>query len=189
MKKIFKNLESIKKKTIFILLILCASPSIAEVNEKSWSKECDTINGKETCIMIIIKETVNNDRIVTAWIEKRTTTQNKMTLISEEDKTYKLKETKTIVPFLVINLPLNVNIQKKPAIVFEGKKLFELSYTHCNGTEGCSTTIGLNDEVVKIFKAGKEIIIAFGSHGDTQIRSFEIPLKGFSKAYDSLGVN
>ena len=112
-----------------------------------------------------------------------------MALISEKEKTYKLNEIKTIVPVLVIHFPLNVNIQKRPAVIFEKKKLFELNYTHCNEVEGCSATVGLNNEVIKMFKAGKKMVIAFQPHGENKVRSIEIPLKGFSKSYDSLSVN
>ena len=75
---------------------------------------------------------------------------------------------------------------RRPAIYFEGKKLFDFSYTHCNATVGCQANASLNSDIIKIFKEGKKIDIAFAAHGEQNARSIEIPLKGFSKAYENL---
>jgi invasion protein IalB len=187
MKNLYKKIESLVKKICLIIIIVSPSSTLlAEINEKKWTISC--VDDNNLCIMIIVKNVApeSKERILTVYIANEKTSQNKMDLIDEKDKTYKLKKIDTITPFLFIRFPLGVDLLRRPAIYMAGKKLFDFNYTHCNGTVGCQANASLSSEIIKIFKEGKKIDIAFAAHGEQKARSIEIPLKGFSKSYESL---
>ena len=48
------------------------------------------------------------------------------------------------------------------------------------------TTVAINDEIIKLLKAGKELTVVTGVYGRKENLSINFPLKGFSKSYDSL---
>ena len=166
-------------------MVAPSSTLLAEIKEEKWTNNCDKNNH---CIMVIMKKanSESDDRLLTIYIANEKTSENKMDLINEKDKTYKLKKIEKIIPYLVVRFPLGVDLLRRPAIYFEGKKLFDFSYTHCNATVGCQANASLNSENIKIFKEGKKIKIAFGAYGEQSVRGIEIPLKGFSKSYEKL---
>ena len=127
--------------------------------------------------------------LATAYIQLGSTTERKMDLVDGvdgEEKTYKLKEEIKSVPVLFIKLPLNVNLQKSPLVQIDKKNIFNLPFSHCNAQDGCVTTVALNDEIIKLLKAGKELTVVTGVYGRKKNLSINFPLKGFSKSYDSL---
>ena len=181
MKILYKKINClIKKICLIIIMVAPSSTLLAEINEEKWTNNCDKNNH---CIMIIVRKanSENNERLLTIYIANEKTSENKMDLISETDKTYKLKKIEKITPYFFVLFPLNVDLLRRPAIYFEGKKLFDFNYTHCNGSVGCEANISLSSEIIKIFKGGKKIDVAFAVRGEQGARSFEIPLKGFSK--------
>ena len=175
---------------ILIVLLLAPITSSAEIGDKKWTKECNKGN-KEVCLIAINNQVAipgsdKKQTLATVLIQLATTTERKMDLVDGEEKTYKLKEENKLVPVLTVRFPLNVDLKKKPLIQIDKKNVLNIPFTHCNAKEGCNTSMTINDEVIKLFKSGKELSLAMGVYGAKDNIILNLPLKGFSKAYDSL---
>ena len=189
MKNLYKK-RFLNKLIILTVLLLAPITSSAEVGDKKWTKECAKDN-KKSCFIAInsqaaIPDSDKKQTLATAFISLGTTTERKMDLVDGEEKTYKLKEENKLVPVLTVKLPLNVDLKKLPLIQIDKKKVLNIPFTHCNPTEGCVTQIAINDEVVKLFKSGKELTLIMAIYANKNNMNINLPLKGFSKAYDSL---
>jgi invasion protein IalB len=189
MRKIYKK-RFLNKLIILTALLLAPITSSAEIGDKKWTKECNKDN-KKSCVIAIINQVAIPDSdkkqtLATAIIQLGTTTERKMDLVDGEEKTYKLKEENKLVPVLTVRFPLNVDLKKQPLIQIDKKNVLNIPFSHCNAKEGCVTQISINDEVVKLFKSGKELTLVMAAHGGKDNMSINLPLKGFSKAYDSL---
>ena len=189
MKKIYKK-RFLNKLIILTVLLLAPITSSAEIGDKKWTKECAKDN-KKSCLIAINSQVPipNSDKkqsLATVLIQLGTTTERKMDLVDGEEKTYKLKEENKIVNVLTVRFPLNVDLKKQPLIQVDKKKILNTPFTHCNAKEGCVTQITINDEVIKLFKSGKELTLVMGVYRAKDNKSINLPLKGFSKAYDSL---
>jgi invasion protein IalB len=180
----------LNKLIILTYLLLAPITSSAEVNDKKWTKECSKVNKKNCQIAVnsqmAVPDSDKKQTIATAYIQIGTATERKMDLVDGEEKTYKLKEENKLVPVLTIRFPFNVDLQKKPLIQVDKKNVLNIPFTHCNAQIGCNGTTAINDEVVKLFKSGKELTLITGIYGSKKNMSINLPLKGFSKAYDSL---
>ena len=189
MKKIYKK-RFLNKLIILTVLLLAPITSSAEVGDKKWTKECAK-NNKKSCVIAInsqvpIPDSDKKQTLATAIIQLGTTTERKMDLVDGEEKTYKLKEKNKLVPVLNVRFPLNVDLKKQPLIQVDKKNVLNIPFTHCNANAGCVTSMAINDEVVKLFKSGRELTLVMSVHGGKNNMSINLPLKGFSKAYDSL---
>ena len=189
MKKIYKK-KFLNKLIILVTLLLAPITSSAEIGDKKWTKNCNKVN-KKICVIAINHQTSvpNSDKkkvLATATIQLGSTTERKMDLVEGEEKTYKLKEEKKIVSVLSVRFPLNADLKKTPLVQVDKKNVFNIPYSHCNRNDGCVTSIVINDEIVKLFKLGKELTLVLGIYAKKDNISINLPLKGFSKAYDSL---
>ena len=185
LKKTFLNI-------LIILTVLLLAPitSLAEIGDKKWTKECNKDN-KKVCIIAInnqmaIPDSDKKQTLATVIIQLGATTERKMDLVDGEEKTYKLKEKNKLVPVLNVRFPLNVDLKKQPLIQVDKKNVLNIPFTHCNANAGCVTSMAINDEVVKLFKSGRELTLVMGIYRAKDNMSINLPLKGFSKAYDSL---
>ena len=189
MKKIYKK-KFLNKLIILTVLLLAPITSSAEVGDKKWTKECAKDNKKSCAIAIntqmAITDSDKKQTLATVIIQLGSTTERKMDLVDGEEKTYKLKEENKLVPVLTVRFPLNVDLKKQPLIQIDKKNVLNIPFTHCNGDEGCVTQITINDEVIKLFKSGKELTLITGIYRSKKNMNINLPLKGFSKAYDSL---
>ena len=188
MKKIYKK-KFLNKLIILTFLLLTPITSSAEIGDKKWIKNCDKTN--KICVIAINHQASipNSDKkqvLATAMIQLGSTTERKMDLVDGEEKTYKLKEENKVVPVLSIRLPLNVDLKKQPLIQIDKKNVLNIPFTHCNPKDGCVTQTAINDEVIKLFKSGKELTLVMLPYGSKDNMSINLPLKGFSKAYSSL---
>ena len=188
MKKMYKK-KFLNKLIILITLLLAPITSSAEIGDKKWTKNCDKKN--IVCVIAINYQTSvpNSDKkkvLATATIQLGSTTERKMDLVEGEEKTYKLKEEKKIVSVLSVRFPLNADLKKTPLVQVDKKNVLNIPYSHCNRNDGCVTSIVINDEIVKLFKLGKELTLVLGVYAKKDNMSINLPLKGFSKAYDSL---
>jgi invasion protein IalB len=188
MNKIYKK-KFLNKLIILITLLLAPITSSAEIGDKKWTKNCDKTN--KVCVIAINHQASvpNSDKkqlLATAMIQLGSTTERKMDLVDGEEKTYKLKEENKAVSVLSIRLPLNVDLKKTPLVQVDKKNILNIPYSHCNPNDGCVTSIVINDEVIKLFKSGKELTLVMGIYNGKNNMSINLPLKGFSKAYDSL---
>ena len=189
MKKIYKK-NFLNKLIILITLLLAPITSSAEIGNKKWTKECNKKN-KKVCVIAInyqnpVPDSDKKQILATALIQLGSTTERKMDLIDGEEKTYKLKEQNKVVPVLFIKLPLNINLAKKPLIQIDKKNILNIPFSHCNTKDGCVTTMPINDEVINLFKSGKELTLIMQVYRSDKNMSVKLPLKGFSKAYESL---
>ena len=189
MKKIYKK-RFLNKLIILTVLLLAPITSSAEVGDKKWTKECAKDN-KKSCLIAInsqvpIPDSDKKQTLATAIIQLGSTTERKMDLVDGEEKTYKLKEENKLVPVLTVRFPLNVDLKKQPLIQIDKKKVLNIPFSHCNPTEGCVTQIAINDKVIKLFKSGKELTLIMAIYANENNMNINLPLKGFSKAYDSL---
>ena len=189
MKNLYKK-RFLNKLIILTILLLTPITSSAEVGDKKWTKECAKDN-KKSCVIAIntqmaVPDSDKKQTLATAIISLGTTTERKMDLVDGEEKTYKLKEENKLVPVLTVRFPLNVDLKKQPLIQIDKKNVLNIPFTHCNANEGCVTQISINDEVIKLFKSGKELTLVMAVYRAKDNMSINLPLKGFSKAYDSL---
>jgi invasion protein IalB len=189
MKNLYKK-RFLNKLIILTILLLAPITSSAEVGDKKWTKECNK-NNKKSCAIAIntqmaIPDSDKKQTLATVIIQLGATTERKMDLVDGEEKTYKLKEENILVPVLTVRFPLNVDLKKQPLIQIDKKDVLNIPFTHCNAKEGCVTQITINDEVIKLFKSGKELTLAMGIYRAKDNMIINLPLKGFSKAYDSL---
>ena len=189
MKNLYKK-RFLNKLIILTALLLAPVTSSAEIGDKKWTKECAKDN-KKNCLIAInskidVPDSDKKQTLATVIILLGSTTERKMDLVDGEEKTYKLKEENKLIPVLTIRFPLNVDLKKQPLIQIDKKNILNIPFTHCNANEGCVTRITINDEVVKLFKSGKELTLAMGVYGAKDNMSINLPLKGFSKAYDGL---
>ena len=189
MKNLYKK-RFLNKLIILTVLLLAPITSSAEIGDKKWTKECAKDN-KKSCVIgintqIAVPDSDKKQVLATAIIQLGTTTERKMDLVEGEEKTYKLKEENVPVPILTIKLPLNIDLTKKPLIQIDKKNVLNIPFTYCNPTEGCVTQMVINDEVIKLFKSGKELTLVMGVFRSKDNLTVTLPLKGFSKAYDSL---
>ena len=189
MKKIYKK-RFLNKLILLTVLLLAPITSSAEINDKKWTKACDKNNKKNCAIAITsqvpIPDSDKKQTLATALISLGSTTERKMDLVDGEEKTYKLKEENKLVPVLTVRFPLNVDLKKQPLIQIDKKNILNIPFTHCNTNEGCVTQITINDEVINLFKSGKELTLAMGIYRAKDNMIVNLPLKGFSKAYNSL---
>ena len=161
--------------------------SSSEVSSKAWSTECS--ENKKICVSIIVSEIKDKDKkqiLSTAYIKIASSKQKKMNLIDEEDQTYKLSEENKNVPILFVQLPFNVDLRKKPAIVIDKKKLGDLNFTHCNQNDGCVTNVAMTGNVIDLFKKGKTMSVITGIYGSNKNMQIEFPLRNFTKSYAKL---
>jgi invasion protein IalB len=170
MKKLRKKLES-----IFIVILFCGlcvpSASSEEINTKKWVKKCgDTNNSCLIAIRVDVPVTNSEKK------ETLSTVFIKIGFNSKKEKT----------PVFFLSIPLDVNLKKAPLAVIDEKAFLNLSYAYCNTQEGCITQNTINDEGVNLLKASKELIITFADNKNKRNIKMKIPLKGFTKAYDSL---
>ena len=189
MKNLYKK-KFLNKLIILTYLLLAPITSSAEIDDKKWTKECAKDN-KKSCVIAIntqmaIPDSDKKQTLATAIISLGTATERKMDLVDGEEKTYKLKEENKLVPVLTVRFPFGVDLKKQPLIQIDKKKVLNIPFTHCNAKEGCVTQIAINDEVIKLFKSGKELTLVMGVYGAKDNLIVNLPLKGFSKAYDSL---
>ena len=189
MKKIYKK-NFLNKLIILITLLLAPITSSAVIGNKKWTKECNKKN-KKVCVIAInyqnpVPDSDKKQILATALIQLGSTTERKMDLIDGEEKTYKLKEENKTVSILTIRFPLNVDLKKQPLIQVDKKNVLNIPYSNCNAKEGCVASTVINDEIVKLFKSGKELTVVMAAHASKNNISMNLPLKNFSKAYDRL---
>ena len=189
MKKLYKK-RFLNKLIILTVLLLAPVTSSAEVGDKKWTKECAKDN-KKSCLIAInsqvpIPDSDKKQTLATAIIQLGSTTERKMDLVDGEEKTYKLKEENKLIPILFVNVPLNINLRKKPLILVDKKSILNLNFSHCNAQVGCVTNSQVNDEIIEQFKAGKELSIVMAIYGSNKTKQVKFPLKGFTKSYRSL---
>ena len=181
--------SNIIKKFSFLFLLLFSTNSYSEITSKSWSEQC-TNEEKNVCIIAIKNEIKLKDKkeqtLATAYIQLASKKERKMNLVDKEDQTYKLSEEDKSVPLLLVNLPLNTDLRKKPLLQVDGKNLGNLNYLYCNNSLGCKARLVINNKVIDLLKKGKKLTVFLGVYNSTQNLKIEFPLKGFSKAYSKL---
>ena len=149
-----------------------ANVSAAKPSAKKWTEQCG--EDKNNCLAMIQKN--NNDKETVAVIYIR------MGEVTIDEK-------KQIAPVLIVNLPLNQDLTKKPKIVIDGdveKSSLDATYTNCNAATGCVASAILNDKGIELLKSGEKVSVLFQLYGEKNVLQMDFPLKGFTKAYTKI---
>ena len=174
--------------TLYIVLSFSFS-AFAEINEKSWSKECAD-KDKKACL-IGIKQKVKLDvykekQDVNAYVQIGQNTKQESKVVDEKEKLIKVVDVVTDVPILFFNLPFDSDLRRKPLVRADKTNIANVEFMHCNKSVGCKTMIVINDEAINIMKEANELGITFAVFGTNQQVEIVFPLKGFKKAYEKL---
>jgi len=185
MKKIIATLYIVLS---YIVLSFSFS-AFAEINEKSWSKECAD-KDKKACL-IGIKQKVKLDvykekQDVNAYVQIGQNTKQESKVVDEKEKLIKVVDVVTDVPVLFFNLPFDSDLRRKPLVRADKTNIANVEFMHCNKSVGCKTMIVINDEAINIMKEANELGITFAVFGTNQQVEIVFPLKGFKKAYEKL---
>ena len=170
--KSIKKKDSLIKIALLTCLFLTPLVSFAEINAKNWVKECTADN--KNCLIAIRSEIKSNNS------EKAQILATALIKVIPESL---IKKAESI---FTVHLPFNVDLRLNPLIVIDGTSIANLTYTHCNAMVGCTANITLSNDVVNIFKKGKELIVIVRVVGKEQNKSMKFPLKNFSSSYKLL---
>ena len=81
-----------------------------------------------------------------------------------------------------IALPTGRSLPQGVQIQIDDRKASQFPYAYCR-PQGCVSEIGLNDELVSIFKKSKGLnVVSINFQG--KVEAFPVTLTGFTKAYD-----
>lgn len=178
------------KKIFFVsfFLLYFITHSMSQIITEAWGYQCNSDN---TCYIAIKNQIKTNENkemqtIATAFVQIGLSKQKKMNLINEDDQTYKLTEENKNIPVLFVNLPLGTDLQKQPLIKVDGKNLGNLFYNTCNNIDGCRTNVAINENIIDLFKKGKNMTVVVNIFGSSKNFEINFPLKNFSKSYTKL---
>ena len=101
--------------------------SYADLNGENWQHVCGK-EDKNNCLIGVRnyfenQETGKKQKLATAYILIGTSSKKKLNILEKEQQTYKLGESKTIVPILFVDLPLNVDLRQNPLVRADGKNV------------------------------------------------------------------
>ena len=189
MKNFYKKTESLTKIILLTSLLLFPVLSSADIIAEKWTEKCD--KDRKNCSINIkseynLKDSDKKQTLATITIRMQSTTEKKMSLLDAEENTYKLSQENKFTPVMFVNLPLNVDLRKNPLIQVDNKNVLNVNYTHCNNQIGCATVAELNNDIINLFKEGKEVNVIIAAVGNNKNMSIKFPLKGFTKSYKKL---
>ena len=170
-------------------IIINITISFADKYEgKKWNIICSNDDECEVGILkkIKLKDIEKEKKLASAYIRIGTKSEKKLNLVNEKDQTYKIGNLTTNVPVLFVDLPLNLDLRKKPLVRVGKTNIVNLDYLQCNINIGCKTMAIINNEVIDLFKKGDELIINFLIFGNEELLEIRFPLKGFTKSYKTL---
>ena len=166
-------------KNIILTLILTlsfmfysANAYAAKPSPKKWTEQCG--EDKKDCLAMVQKNNDKKETIAVIYIRMGEVT---------------VAEKKQISPILFVNLPLNQDLSKKPKVVIDGdaeKSSLDITFTHCNATEGCVASAILSDAGIELLKGGEKVGVLFQLMGQKDVLQMDFPLKGFTKAYTKI---
>ena len=161
------KVESIAKITLLIFFLLSPTSTLAEINDKEWTKQCKN----NVCLSGITKffkdsTTGKIKNLSTAYII--------------------LNPNKATEAVLKILIPLGTDLSAIPLVMIDGKKIGNLVFLYCKANQGCMTELGITNVGVKEFKKGKIMSVYFRSWGKEENYILEFTLKGFTKSYSSI---
>ena len=177
----------IKKYALYIYLFLFSfmTSAFSQINTTSWIKNCvKDANNKENCSIAIKNEVEDKDK-------KKLTLSTVFVLRGEENVNSKDKDGKTITTkkpavVFVANLPLNVDLTIKPQLQIDGKKVIDLTFAHCNQSDGCKALGSLSNDSIEKMKKGKTLSVITRSFGSVQNIKIDFPLKDFDSEFKKI---
>ena len=153
-------------------MLYSADVSAAKPSPKKWTEQCD--EDKKNCIAMIQKNNDDKETVAVIYIRRGDVI---------------VDEKKQRAPYLVVNLPLNQDLSKKPKIVIDGnveKSSLDTTYTNCNATSGCVASAVINYKGIELLKDGEKFSVLFKMIDKKEILQMDFPLKGFTKAYTKI---
>ena len=176
-KKKYSNTLMTKNVILTLVLTLSfmfysANVSAAKPSEKKWTEQCD--EDKKNCIAMIQKNNDNKETVAVVYI--------RMGEVMVDKK-------KQIAPVLIVNLPLDQDLLKKPKVIIDGdteNASLDVTFSNCNSITGCAANAILNSKAIDIFKGGDNVSVLFQLFGQKDVLQIDFPLKGFTKAYEKI---
>ena len=111
-------------------------------------------------------------------------TEKNLNLIDEEKKTYELEEKKIKKPFMIITVPLGIDL--RPGLVINiGEFIGKVSFVRCT-QKGCETNMLVSPEIRKLVEASESMNIQFNFYGLQKPSIASLSLMGFRKAFAKL---
>jgi len=132
------------------------------VKASGWYKVCDEGNQGKVC-SVQFQVVTQDNRLVTG-----------LNLVEVEGEIKRR--------FFRIVVPAGRSIPPGVKLAVDGKQASAIPFIVCK-PRFCSAEVGLNDDLVKVFKAGGEIVVSTVNFQGTP-QSVPVTLKGFTKAYD-----
>lgn len=86
---------------------------------------------------------------------------------------------------LRILAPLGVLLSDGMELYVDGKNIGRAGFTRCF-SEGCYVEVGIDDELMRILRAGKSAVFALRESADQDRIGIPIELSGFADGYDAL---
>ena len=183
-------LKSVIKSLILIpiFFLISSISSFAELTDKNWIFMCTDKDNKNCQIGILNKvkkkDSNQTQTIATIYIQMGSVTKKKDPA-NKDDQTITIGQEVTNVPVIFVNLPMNVDLRKTPRIEVDNIKVGNLEFLHCNNVIGCKSSATVSNDVVNLFKKGKNLNIFFNSYVG-KIYEIKFPLKSFTKSYSQL---
>ena len=179
------------KKFYFILIFLFLFQAITNAASNNvWEKHCiKNQENKEVC-SVSTKLTLTNEKqealgsFITIDIRYFNYTEKNLNLIDEEKKTYELEEKKIKRPFMIINVPIGIDL-RSGLVINIGKFAGKASFVRCT-KKGCETNMLVTPEIRKLMEDSESMNIQFSFYGLQKPSIASLSLMGFRKIFAKL---
>ena len=171
-----------EKIALVLLLTLILFPRSVQAQEPGlavtevWSVQCVVEDDPSSCSMNqqqhLQTEVDGEQKIVGRLINA--------TVLYAEDPI-----TGTRDPHISIDLPLGVSLAPGAAIKVDDGQQLNWPYLQCTNA-GCAISNKLDDELLSALKRGQELLVAYRAWGAEKNSLIRVPLKGFTKAFNSI---
>ena len=179
------------KKFYFILIFLFLFQAITNAaSHNVWKKHCiKNQKNKEVC-SVSTKLTLTNEKqevlgnLVIIDIRYFNYTEKNLNLIDEEKKTYELEEKKIKRPFMIINVPMGIDL-RSGLVINIGKFAGKVPFVRCT-QKGCETNMLVSPQIRKAMEASESMKLKFFVYGKQNPNVVELSLMGFKKEFAKL---
>ena len=179
------------KKFYFILIFLFLFQAITNAaSHNVWKKHCiKNQKNKEVC-SVSTKLTLTNEKqevlgnLVIIDIRYFNRTEKNLNLTDEEKKTYELEEKKIKRPFMIINVPIGIDL-RSGLVINIGKFAGKAPFVRCT-QKGCETNMLVSPQIRKAMEASESMKLKFLVYGKQNPDVVELSLMGFKKEFAKL---
>ncbi|MGF0537008.1 invasion associated locus B family protein [Agrobacterium sp. ES01] len=144
-----------------------AQPGTVRSNHGAWSVICDMPAGSSVEQCALMQNVIAEDRPEVGL---------SVVVLKTADRKAKI---------LRILAPLGVLLKDGMELYVDGNNIGRAYFTRCF-TEGCYVEVEIDDELMKILRAGKSAVFALRESADQDRVGIPIELTGFAEGYDAL---